>query len=212
MIEQVRTESRAAAPARLAAVVAVLMVLVAAAGCSSSGGSNASASPTASANADVQWAGDICTGVTDVQTAVKNLGTGIKVNVQDGAAALESAKTQVTAQLTAVQDAAQQLVTTVTTVPEATSSEVKAKQQTLSSQADALKSALADVESAASDVAGVSSAQGFVTAVGDMVVPLTTAALDAKLLVSTLKSYTSSTKDTLKTAFTTAPSCQALTS
>ena len=190
---------------------AALMLVVGVAGCSSSGGSNASATPTATTGtADAAWAGEVCTGVSGVQAAVKNLGDGIKINPADAGASLTAAKAQLTTQLTAVENAAQQLVTTATTLPAGTSSDIQAKQDTLKSQADALRSALDSVKTAAADVPAVTSPQDFVSSVADMVVPLTTAALDAKLLVTTLNGFTSSTKAKVKAAFEAAPTCQAL--
>ena len=78
--------------------------------------------------------------MANLRTAVADLRSGLTINLQDSASALDQAKAQLQARLATVQTAAQSLSTAVTTLPPGASGSVTSAQQDLSRQVQTTKS------------------------------------------------------------------------
>lgn len=178
-------------------------------GLAACGSDDDATSPDASAGAS--WAGGVCSAMTDVESALKDLGQGLEVTLGSGDAA-DQLKEQVASQVDAVKSSMAALSQSTSDVPADVSSEVSAASADLTSQRDDLQASVDDLESAADDVANADSASSLATAVGAASTALKAATDDASALVSSMQSTASTGADSVKAAFDQAPECSAYTS
>lgn len=187
---------------KLATVIACGALLAA---CSSSPSTETTAAPAASPTSSLSasqtaWVADVCSGVADLQTSITDLSTA--------ATAGGDVKDSLTQQMSVIADAAQSLVTTVTTLPtgDATNPDAVAVQQAadaFKAEVPVLQSSVSDVADAGSVVASLKALPAVVTAASDA---LTTLGTTTKAVQTAAKN----TRTSLGQAFAADPTCAAL--
>jgi hypothetical protein len=197
------------------AVVAVVLgaVLLVRANSASDSGSAASASASPSPTptptpSGVIWAGQVCTDRDNISAAVSALGRNLSYDVTADRSALEQIQRQLTIQALAVGQAIDGLLTTLTAVPVDLASANDAVNTLTRSGQDA-RGAAQEVTDRLGAAASAESILDSVREVGGALVAAKAAYEAGSVFVQTLGSTVSGATGDLRTAFDSAPECQA---
>jgi hypothetical protein len=135
---------------------------------------------TASPGSLEAWAGLVCTSLTDVRTALGNVGDGLQVNPLEGSSALDEARTQIRSNLDEVGTQLDELRASIAAAPdipaaqeakaafEASLDDLDAAQQEAADQAQAAASAETPAEFVAAAGGALTAVRSAGTAVGDL--------------------------------------------
>lgn len=194
-----------------AVALAVFLVVRATGSSDSSAAASASASPTPTPTptpAGVIWAGQVCTERDNVSAAVSAFGRNLSYDVTADRSALEQIQRQLTIQVLAVGDAVDGLLSVLTAVPVDLASANDAVNTLTRSGQDARGAA----QAVGDRLAAAAAADSVLSAAAEVAAALVAAkaAYEAgSVFVETLGTTISGATGDLRTAFDSAPECQA---
>lgn len=196
---------------RLFSAAVVTAGVLALAACGSGTSSEPTTAPATSAAAlddTTAWADGICTSLADVRTAVDGIGEGLQINPLDGSGALDDAKSQISTQVDAVRAAVDDVRAAVADAPD--DPEVQAAKAELEDSLDALQAAQDDLATQAGAAASADSVTAFVAAAAGALTAVQSAGSAISDVYTTATGGASEARGEVRTAFESAPACQAL--
>lgn len=191
--------------------VVVTAGVLALAACGSGTSSEPPTAPATSAESlddTTAWADGICTSLAEVRTAVDGIGEGLQINPLDGSGALDDAKSQISTQVDAVGAAVADVRTAVADAPD--DPEAQAAKAELEDALDALQVAQDELATQAGAAASADSVTAFVAAAAGALTAVQGAGSAISDVYTTATGGASTAGGEVRTAFQSAPACQAL--
>lgn len=183
--------------------VEVAVALLTLAACSDPGAADVQVAPDT-----VAWAGEVCTGVTDVRTAIGDVSDGLVINPLNGAEALAEARALLETRIGDVQRSYDELRASIAAAPD--DPPAQEARATLDAALTSVESATDEASQAAREALGAESIPAAVSAARSSIGALRDAVTAVGDLIGEVTGTASGTSAEVRAAFDQAPTCKGL--